>query len=74
MIKMDIEGSEADALIGASKIISQFQPKLAISIYHHPKDFWNLPLLIKRLSPKSKLYMRHYGKELADSVCYAVPA
>ena len=74
MIKMDIEGSEGDALIGASKIIAQFQPKLAISIYHHPTDFWNLPLLIKKLNPKSKLYVRHYGTELADSVCYAVPA
>ena len=73
MIKMDIEGSEADALIGASKIIAQSRPKLAISVYHHPADFWNLPLLMKKLNPSCNLHLRHYGKELADSVCYAVP-
>lgn len=33
-VKMDVEGSELDALKGAHQIISDFHPVLAISIYH----------------------------------------
>ena len=72
LIKMDIEGSEASALNGAARTIKQHAPRLAISIYHYPTDLWELPLLMKNLNPDYRLSIRHYGKELADTVCYAV--
>lgn len=34
LIKMDIEGSEENALLGAKKTIIKFKPRLALSLYH----------------------------------------
>src|SRR5690606_33131118 len=46
-IKMDIEGSETKALLGAVRSIERFKPKLAIAIYHGDYDIFGIPLLIK---------------------------
>jgi len=72
-IKMDIEGSEAHALFGAKNLIVKHKPVLAISIYHNPSDLWKIPLIIKDLLPESKIYIRHYTREIDDTVCYAIP-
>ncbi len=37
-IKMDIEGAERKALLGAEKIIEKDMPRLAICTYHHASD------------------------------------
>ncbi len=69
-IKMDIEGVEDEALTGTQKIIKRYKPKLIISIYHHATDLWKLPLYIKKLNPRYRLFFRHYSHEIADPVCY----
>jgi FkbM family methyltransferase len=74
LIKMDIEGAEAEALLGATRMLRDLAPTLAVSAYHFPTDLWTVPLLIKRLMPRSRLYLRHYTREVDDTVCYAVPA
>ncbi len=71
-IKMDIEGAEIEALKGAEEIIKKQKPKLAISIYHKPDDLFEIPLLIKEYNRDYKLYIRHYGNRLAETVLYAV--
>ncbi|MDZ4168043.1 MAG: FkbM family methyltransferase [Coriobacteriia bacterium] len=73
LIKMDIEGSESDALLGAAGLLSSATPKLAVSAYHLPADLWTIPLLIRRLAPGSDLFLRHHSREIDDTVCYAVP-
>lgn len=73
LIKMDIEGAEAEALAGAAHLLRQAPPVLAISAYHFPTDLWTIPLMIKRLMPNCRLYMRHYTREVDDTVCYAIP-
>ena len=73
LIKMDIEGAEADALLGAAGLLAEAAPTLAVSAYHFPTDLWAIPLLITRLMPLSRLYLRHYGREIDDTVCYATP-
>ena len=72
-IKMDIEGSEKDALIGLKNTIQSNSPKLSVCIYHFQKDFWEVPLLIKKLNPEYKLLIRNHEKlfNLLESVCYA---
>jgi FkbM family methyltransferase len=71
-IKLDIEGSELDALKGAEKTIKKYRPKLAICIYHKYEDLWEIPLYIKSLVPNYKLYIRHHGLGCSDTVLYAV--
>jgi len=41
-IKLEIEGSELQALHGAKESISRNRPKMAISIYHKPEDLETL--------------------------------
>ena len=71
-IKMDIEGSEAEALRGAEKTIRRDKPRLAISIYHKPADYFEIPFLIKEMVPEYKLYIRHHKPSKNDTVVYAV--
>lgn len=72
-IKMDIEGSERNALLGSERTIARCKPKLAISIYHKPEDVWELPELILRMNPEYALYVRHYSLTAEDTVLYAIP-
>lgn len=70
-IKMDIEGSEYNALLGARELIKRCKPRLAISIYHSGADYARLPLLIKELVPEYKFAVRHYKKKHVDTDLYA---
>lgn len=71
-IKMDIEGEEIKALIGAREVIEKQGPKLAISAYHFLSDMWEIPLLIKKMNEKYELYFRHHTAAVFDTDCYAV--
>ncbi len=59
LIKMDVEGFEREAIWGAAQTIAHYTPKLMVSLYHRNEDIFELPLLIKRLNPNYKLYVRH---------------
>lgn len=71
-IKMDIEGFEERALVGAEKLIKRDKPLLAISIYHKRDDIWRLPKLILDISPRYRFYFGHYTLSWSDTVLYAV--
>ncbi len=72
-IKMDIEGSELQALIGAKRTIMTNTPKLAICIYHKPEDIWEIPNIILQYNPSYHLFLRHYTLTETDTVLYALP-
>ena len=72
-IKMDIEGAEPDALVGASRHIGNAAPLLAISCYHRQDHLWSIPLLIHSINPDYALYLRPHDLEGWDLVCYAIP-
>jgi len=73
MIKMDIEGGEYDALIGAQNVIQRDRPILAICIYHTQEDIWRIPLLINKLCPEHRMYLKAYCGDGIQTVVYAVP-
>lgn len=70
-LKMDIEGSEQEALAGATGLIRNNKPICAICIYHSIKDLFEIPLLLKSLVPEYRLILRHHSTEWCDTVCYA---
>jgi FkbM family methyltransferase len=72
-IKMDIEGSELEALWGARKILKEHSPVLAICAYHTSDHLWQIPLLIHAIQPAYKLFLRRYAEGAFELVWYAVP-
>ena len=70
-IKMDIEGSELSALQGAETSIRRWQPKLAISLYHRPEDFFSIPLWIDSLGVGYRFFLDHYSIHSEETVLYA---
>lgn len=73
-IKMDIEGSEINALIGAKNIIQKELPILAICVYHRQDDVWRIPSLIRSYSDQYRFFLRPHLLEVWDLVCYAIPS
>ena len=73
-IKMDIEGSEIDALHGAAATIRRCSPKIAVCVYHHPDHLWQIPSLLRQLLPNSNLTLRSHMLDGFDTVCYCIPA
>lgn len=71
-IKMDIEGSELEALKGAKETIKQFKPKLAICVYHKKEDLLEIPQYILSLNPGYKLFLRNAASIPTDVVLYAL--
>ncbi|MDR3091810.1 MAG: FkbM family methyltransferase [Clostridiales bacterium] len=57
-IKMDVEGAEIDALLGAKEQILRNRPKLAISLYHNISDLIEIPRLIRSFDKSYVFYMR----------------
>lgn len=58
-IKMDVEGSEREALIGGKKVIQKQHPKLLISAYHRMWDIFELVSLLHKISPEYRIFLRH---------------
>ncbi len=73
LIKMDIEGAEYDALLGARETIRANRPGLAICLYHRPDHLWQLPLLVSEWEYGYKFYLRSHGFNGFDLVMYALP-
>ncbi len=72
-IKMDIEGSEQNALRGAENLILSDRPQMAISIYHSSDDFVNIPLYLSDLLDNYSFYLGHYSVNQHETVLYCIP-
>lgn len=70
-VKMDIEGYEINALNGATNLVQEFKPKLAISGYHRFEDLWEIPFKIKELNSNYNLFFSHHSPIGWESVFYA---
>ena len=69
-IKMDVEGGEADALVGAKETLSKYKPRLAICLYHKPSDMWTIPKLIREIVPEYRYWCRK-NHPVCEFVLYA---
>ena len=73
LIKLDVEGGEYDALLGAAQTLKKYRPGLAISAYHLPSDLWRLGLLISSMQLNYRFFMRAHAYSSFDTVLYAIP-
>lgn len=71
LIKMDIEGEEYKALLGAKETIKRFKPDLAICVYHYVDHYFKIPLLIDAMGLGYKFYLRNYAEKWNETVLYA---
>ena len=69
-IKMDIEGAEYEALLGARKLIAENHPRMAISVYHKFEDFITLASLVLEMHPDYRIAFRHYGFDDLETIMY----
>ena len=58
VLKLDVEGGEREAILGARRHIEN-GAKILCSLYHRNEDMFDLPLLIKSINPELKFYVRH---------------
>jgi hypothetical protein len=74
-IKMDIEGSEIEGLLGARGLIAAEAPSLAICVYHRPDHLWRIPLLLGGWPEMAgyRYFLRAHGFDGFDTVLYANP-
>lgn len=71
-IKMDIEGAEYKALMGAKQTILRCKPNLAICVYHKSEDIYELTKLLHTWLPEHKCYLRHHSPRLTETVLYVI--
>ncbi len=70
-IKMDIEGSELDALCGAEASLKRWRPRLAISIYHRLEDYFSILRYLAMLDLGYRFFVDHYTIHGEETVLYA---
>jgi FkbM family methyltransferase len=71
LIKLEIEGSELEALHGATRTISANRPKMALSAYHKAEDLLTLPRFVQRCDLGYKMSLRLHNATVPDAlVCY----
>jgi len=73
-IKLDIEGAELNALKGARETIVSHRPYLAICIYHHYSDLFDIPFYLSEILTDYSMEVYHYSlHNNEESVLYAIP-
>jgi FkbM family methyltransferase len=72
-LKLDIEGAEYEALLGAAAHIRSDTPTMAVCIYHNQQDFWRIPFQVLQYNDRYNLYVRHYSEGVNETVMFFVP-
>jgi FkbM family methyltransferase len=69
LLKMDIEGSELQALKGCERLLSSC-PDALIAAYHRPLDFLEISSFMLEQNRKYRVHFRHYSDVYDDSILY----
>ncbi|WP_242264032.1 FkbM family methyltransferase [Bacillus cereus group sp. BfR-BA-01400] len=72
-IKLDIEGAEYEALLGSEVAIKNYNPLLAICLYHEAEHLWDIPLLINKFNQEYTFYLGHHCNLPYETILYAIP-
>ena len=72
-IKMDVEGAEADVLLGAARLIRQYRPKMAMAIYHKRYDLYDLPAAVRKIDPNYNFRLGHYSDRDWETILFCTP-
>lgn len=74
-IKLDIEGSEWQALQGAKQTIAEHRPQIAVCLYHLLEHYYRIPLLLAACAEDYVFRVRHYSPFhiFSETVLYAIP-
>ncbi|MFH1913398.1 MAG: FkbM family methyltransferase [Pseudomonadota bacterium] len=72
LVKLDVEGAEMEALVGARRTIERFRPRLQVCLYHSIEDLWRLPLYLAENHPGYRYYLGHHATDPHETVLYAV--
>ncbi|WP_460044948.1 FkbM family methyltransferase [Pseudomonas sp. S2_H01] len=70
LFKLDIEGMEERALLGARALIQREKPVLAVCAYHRADDYWKLIDAVDSIRPDYRISIRHYADILHDITLY----
>lgn len=71
-LKVDIEGYELKMLQGARQIIACNKPVIAIAVYHHECDLFEIANKLLEYHSEYKLFLRSY-MNYQEMILYAVP-
>lgn len=69
-LKLDVEGSELSALLGAKNLITKNKPIIAVCVYHDQNHFWQIPNYLLNINLNYKVYLRHYTEGIYETVMY----
>ncbi len=72
-LKIDIEGSELDALKGSRNHLIHDRPLLAVCVYHKLEDFYEIYEYLHEILDDYQFVLRHYGVGRSEAVMYAIP-
>lgn len=70
-IKLDVEGAEIEALMGARELMSRSRPTWAISVYHKPDDLAMAYAHLSQSRHQYKFSLRCHGGDGTDLMLYA---
>lgn len=70
LLKMDVEGFEAQVLLGGAQLIGRCRPRMAITCYHHALDLLDIVAVIDQIYPDARLRLRHYAMFFYDTILY----
>jgi FkbM family methyltransferase len=70
LFKLDIEGMEERALLGAQTMIKREKPVLAVCAYHRADDYWKLIDTVAAIRSDYRISLRHYADILHDITLY----
>ncbi|MEG6520887.1 FkbM family methyltransferase [Desulfotomaculum sp. 1211_IL3151] len=73
-LKIDVEGVDKEAILGAKYHIKNEHPKIVVDSYHKLADIVDVPLLINRIDPAYQFYLRYLPSELPFAMSYCIYA